>query len=163
MQLDQCESVSESGRPRSCSGYLIGLVGLIGYAAGLWAATAGTLPTAIRVLVLVSTTAVPMVLWALWVEQTYLRDSAGLMRKPVGPRDIGRVYIKLVGLAATSGIGVAAYWLFPIYRDPLYHTFFELAWLLLPSIAALTVLYVYWLDSRLLEPKDCSWHFGSLV
>src|SRR5439155_8638584 len=99
MQLDQCESVSESGRPRSCSGYLIGLIGLMGYAAGVWAATAGTLPTAVRVLVLVSITAVPMVIWALWVDQTYLRESAGLTWRRARPRNIGRVYIMFVGLA----------------------------------------------------------------
>jgi protein-S-isoprenylcysteine O-methyltransferase Ste14 len=164
MQLDQCQAVRASGPPRSCCGYSIGLVGLMGFAAGLCAATSGTLPTAVRVLALVSITAAPMVVWALWVDQTYLRDSAGLRWRPIRPRDIGRVYIKLVGLAATGGMMAAAYWLFPIYRDPLYHTFFELAWILLPSIAALTILYVYWLDSRLLEPKDDgSWHFGCLV
>jgi len=81
---------------------------------------------------------------------------------PLRPRGLCRVYIKLVGLAGTAGCMAAAYWLFPIYRDPLYHIFFELAWILLPFIAALTVLYVYWIDSRLSEPKDGSWHFGCL-
>src|SRR5919206_5169655 len=163
MQLDQFQAASENRPPRSCSGYSIGVAGLVGFAAGLWAATAGTLPTPVRVLLLVSITAVPMIVWALWIDRVNLRHSAGLKVGPLRPRDLGRVYIKLVGLVGTAGLMTAAYWLFPIYRDPLYRTFFELAWLLLPLIAALTLLYVYWIDSRLSEPKDGSWHFGCLL
>jgi isoprenylcysteine carboxyl methyltransferase (ICMT) family protein YpbQ len=163
MQLDHCQAAGENGPPRSCSGYSIGALGLMGFVAGLWAASAGMLPAAVRVLALVSITAVPMIVWALWVERVNLRKSAGLMSGPVRPRDIGRVYTKLVGLAGTAGFMTAAYWLFPIYRDPLYHTFFELVWILLPSIAALSLLYVYWIDPRLSEPKDATWHFGCLL
>jgi len=163
MSLHKRQAAARSDPPRSCTGYFMGLVGSIGFAAGLWAATTLTLPTTIRVLVLVIITSLPMVVWALWIERISSRESAGLARQGGDKADLNRVYVKLAGLAATGGLMAAAYWLFPVYRNPLYRTFFDLAWIVLPSLAALTVPYVYWLDSRLTEPKDNAWHFGCLV
>jgi hypothetical protein len=155
-----------SGRvvlPRSCTSYGTGIVGLIGFACGLWAATSHEMPTAIRVLVLIIFSSVPMLLWAVLVERVTDRPTAGLAGQPAPAGDLRRLFIKLLGLAGTIGLLALAYWLFPIYRDPFYLTFRDLAFLTLPWLAAAGVFYIYWLDARMADPKDGAWHLGALL
>src|SRR5262245_14472687 len=161
--MTQNEVASRSGPPRSCTGYAVGLLGLIGFAVGLWAATAMDMSPARRVLVLATITALPMAVWAILVERIFERDSAGLKWRGAGEADLGRVYTKLVGFAATGGLLAAAYWAFPLYREPLYRPFFDLLASTLPWIGAFGVLYVYWLDPRLHDPHDGAWHLGCVV
>jgi len=59
------EQRAGSTLPRSCTSYGTGLVGLLGFAAGMWMATSYQLPTAVRVLVVITVTSLPMVLWGL--------------------------------------------------------------------------------------------------
>ena len=148
--------------PRSCTSYATGLVGLLGFAAGMWMATFYQLPTAVRVIVVVSATSLPMVLWGILFDRVMERPTAGL----AGPSPTGnlqRLYIKLLGFAATFALVAFAYWLFPIYRQPLYRTFFDLLVLTLPWFGAAGVFYIYWLDARMAEPKDGAWHLGALI
>src|SRR5688572_28559372 len=155
-----------SGRvvlPRSCTSYGTGIVGLIGFACGLWAATSHEMPTAIRVLVLIIFSSVPMLLWAVLVERVTDRPTAGLAGQPAPAGDLRRLFIKLLGLAGTIGLLALAYWLFPIYRDPFYLTFRDLAFLTLPWLAAAGVYYIYLLDARMADPKDGAWHLGALL
>ncbi len=148
--------------PRSCTSYGTGIVGLIGFAAGLWAATSHDMPTAVRVLVLILGSSLPMILWGLFVERAGRRPSAGLLAgAPAG--DLPRLFVKLLGLAATLALVALAYWLFPIYRQPFYRTFFDLVYLTLPWLGAAGVFYIYWLDARMVEPKDGAWHLGALL
>ena len=149
--------------PRSCTSYGTGIVGLIGFLCGLWAATAHEMPTAIRVLVLIAGSSLPMLLWAILVDRVRDRPTAGLVG-PQGPAgDLPRLFVKLLGLAATLGLLAFAYWLFPIYREPFYRTFFDLVELTLPWLGAAGVFYIYWLDARMAEPKDGAWHLGALI
>ena len=149
--------------PHSCTSYGTGIVGLIGFAAGIWAATAYDLPTAIRVLVVAGAASAPMVLWGLLVERAYRRSTAGLFQGPAPAGDLPRLFVKLLGLAATLGLVAFAYWLFPIYREPFYRTFFDLVAMTLPWLGAAGVYYIYWLDARMVEPKDGAWHLGALL
>jgi hypothetical protein len=172
-----------SGRavlPGSCTSYGTGIVGLIGFICGLWAATthdmpaevsllwgrwtvAGPeLPTALRVLVLIAASSVPMLLWAILFDRVSARPTAGLMRAPADG-DLRQLFVKLLGLAATLGLVAFAYWLFPIYREPFYRTFFTLAVFTLPWLGAVGVFYIYWLDARMAEPRDGAWHLGALL
>ena len=149
--------------PRSCTGYGTGLLGLIGFAAGAWAATFYDMPTAIRVLVVAAVAAAPMVLWGILVERASGRPTAGLVGGPAPEGDLPRLFIKLLGLAATLGLVAFAYWVFPIYRQPFYRTFFDLVAVTLPWLGAAGVFYIYWLDARMTEPKDGAWHLGALL
>jgi hypothetical protein len=167
--------------PRSCTSYGTGIVGLIGFACGLWAATSYEMPTtvrflwglwtvtgpevptALRVLVLIVASSLPMLLWAVSVERVMDRPTAGLVGGPTPEGDLPRLFVKLFGLAATIGLVAFAYWLFPIYYDPFYGTFFKLARLTLPWLAAAGVFYIYWLDARMTDPKDGAWHLGALL
>jgi hypothetical protein len=166
--------------PRSCTSYGTGIVGLIGFAFGLWAATTHDMPaavsllsglwavsrpevpTALRVVVLIAASSLPMLLWAVLVERASARPTAGLIGGPAGG-DLGRLFVKLFGLAATLVLVAGAYWLFPIYRELFYGTFFTLAILTLPWLGAAGVFYIYWLDARMTDPKDGAWHLGALL
>jgi protein-S-isoprenylcysteine O-methyltransferase Ste14 len=161
--MAQHDAGSRGGPPRSCTGYAVGAVGLCGFAAGLWAATAVDMTSAHRVLVLSVITAAPMIAWAMLVERVFERDCTGLNLHGAGAPDIGRVYTKLLGLAATGGLMAVAYWALPIYREPFYRPFFDLVAATLPWIAGAGVLYVYWLDPRMAEPEDGAWHLGCVV
>jgi protein-S-isoprenylcysteine O-methyltransferase Ste14 len=149
--------------PRSCTGYGTGVVGLLGFLLGLWAAISHDMPTAVRVLVLAVGCSLPMVAWGLLVERVTDRPTAGLTALGAPAGDLRRLFVKLLGLAATLGLLACAYWLFPIYRQPFYRTFFDLAYLTLPWLGAAGVFYIYWLDARMAEPKDGAWHLGALL
>ena len=86
------------GPPRSCTSYGTGLVGLIGFAAGAWAATSYDMPTAIRVLVVAAAAALPMVLWGIMVERASGRTTVGLIHGPAPAGDLPRLFVKLLGL-----------------------------------------------------------------
>jgi hypothetical protein len=167
--------------PRSCTSYGTGIVGLIGFAIGLWAATTHEmpsaasflwglwaitgqeLPTAARVLVLMAASSVPMLLWAVAVERVTERPTAGLIRGSAPEGDLPRLFVKLLGLAATLALVAFAYWLFPIYRNDFYWIFFDLVCLTLPWLGAAGVYYIYLLDARMADPKDGAWHLGALL
>ncbi len=149
--------------PRSCTSYGTGIAGLVGFAAGLWAATSHDMPTAARVLVLIVLTSLPMVVWALLIERVSGRATAALVSPAAASGDLPRLFVKLLGLAATLGLVGLGYWLFPIYRQPFYQTFFDLAAITLPWLGAAGVFYIYWLDARMAEPRDGAWHLGALL
>lgn len=149
--------------PRSCTSYGTGAVGLAGFAAGLWAATSYDMPTAVRVLVVISAAAVPMVVGGVLFDRAAGRPTAGLIAGPAPTGDLPRLFVKLLGLAATLGLVALGYWVFPLYRQPLYQTFFDLVILTLPWLGAAGVFYIYWLDARMAEPKDGAWHLGALL
>jgi hypothetical protein len=156
----------KSGRavlPRSCTSYGTGIVGLLGFVAGLWASTTHDMPTAFRVLVVLAVASLPMMLWGALVERAGSRPTAGLAIPAEAHGDLARLFIKLLGLAVTLGLIAFAYWLFPIYQQPFYQTFFDLAFLTLPWLGAIGVFYIYWLDARMAEPKDGAWHLGALL
>jgi protein-S-isoprenylcysteine O-methyltransferase Ste14 len=155
-----------SGRavlPRSCTSYGTGLVGLLGFVAGMWAATTHEMPTAVRVLVVVVGASLPMMLWGALVDRVGSRPTAGMAGPFDAQGDLARLFVKLLGLTATLGLLAFAYWLFPIYDQPFYRTFFDLAYLTLPWLGGLGVFYIYWLDARMAEPKDGAWHLGALL
>lgn len=154
---------SELIPPRSCTSYGTGLVGLLGFLVGLWAATTHDLPTAARVLVVITAASLPMVVWGVLFDRVLKRPTAGLVLAPAPTGDLARLYVKLLGLAATLGLIALGYWLFPIYRQPLYQTFFDLVVLTLPWLGAAGVFYIYWLDARMTEAKDGAWHLGALL
>ncbi|MGH6933576.1 MAG: hypothetical protein ACREEE_14210 [Dongiaceae bacterium] len=149
--------------PRSCTSYGTGLVGLLGFVVGLWAATTHDLPTAVRVLVVITAASLPMVVWGVLLDRVLERPTAGLMTPPPPTGDLPRLYVKLLGLAATLGLVAFGYWLFPIYRQPFYQTFFDLVILTLPWLGAAGVFYIYWLDARMIDAKDGAWHLGALL
>ena len=119
--------------PRSCTSYATGLVGLLGFAAGMWMATFYQLPTAVRVIVVVSATSLPMVLWGILFDRVMERPTAGL----AGPSPTGTCSGSILNCLA---LPLLLRWPSPTgcsdLRQPLYPTFFDLLVLTLPWFGA---------------------------
>lgn len=74
-----------------------------------------------------------------------------------------RVGTKLLGLYGVIGLIAMAYALFPEYHGDFYKPFWALLLCLGLPWLLLSVPYVYWLDSRMENPKDGLWHLGRLM
>ncbi|HEX3847491.1 MAG TPA: isoprenylcysteine carboxylmethyltransferase family protein [Steroidobacteraceae bacterium] len=89
-------------------------------------------------------------------------SSTGLSDLPVRTLDLGRVGVRLCGLALTLALVAFVYWLFPEYRGGFYDPF----WRFLRTIAPAAILipfYFAWADRRGLETRDEYQAFGSLL
>ncbi|MFM6854744.1 MAG: methyltransferase family protein [Sphingopyxis sp.] len=103
-----------------------------------------------------------MTAWSLMVDKVHRRPSTGinwaLRRDRRESFDI--TLVKLVGLWATWAIiamayGVMRYYWFGDYAFSMM-VLGKISLLLVP----LSLVYVAWLDRRLVEPRDGAWHFG---
>jgi protein-S-isoprenylcysteine O-methyltransferase Ste14 len=89
-------------------------------------------------------------------------SSAMLSRKALRPLDPGRACIRICGVIATLGVVALAYWLFPEYSGNFYDPY----WRFLRSMAPILLVmpfYLFWADTRLADPHDEYYAFGSLV
>lgn len=82
---------------------------------------------------------------------------------PKSPFNPARILTKLVGLAATYGLLLLAYWALPEYQGEFYQRFHGLFISALPWIGAASIPYVAWLDNKLEAPEDGTYHLGLLV
>src|SRR6202030_2922435 len=95
----------------------------------------------------------------LWFLKVHRRPSTGLNFKQSN-WDAGRVYIKLLGFAATVATVAAGYWLIPEYSTPIYAPYWPLVYNGWPLLA---VPYFVVLDRYMIEPHDGYWHIGLFV
>lgn len=153
-------------RPRSAVSTGVGLVGLVGLFAWVAVARAFGLDGAHAALCALLACGVPMVLWSLLVDKVHRNPSTGIDwdGPPRSARDILDIsLVKIVGLWAIWGVIGSLYCIGRWYWDGRYLFSMEvLATLIVPTIL-LSVPYVIWLDRRLKEPRDGSWHFGRLL
>ena len=146
-----------------CRSYpaIAGLLGLEGSLSGARGVLSG--PTAALVAMLA--TALPMVLWSVFVDKVHLRPSTGIdwsRKRPVAEVMPVSV-VKLVGLWATWAILACFYGLARWYWDGNYLFAMEVLTFAIVPLVALSVPYVIWLDRVLVEPRDGTWHFGAFI
>jgi hypothetical protein len=150
-------------RPRSAVSTGVGIAGLIGL--GLWFVIArrygmdGTHSALASVVVC----GLFMVVWSLAVDRVHRNPSTGIdWDGPPRPWSQLRSItpVKLAGLWATWAIIAAAYGVLRYYWQGPYA--FAMTWLGYAAIPLLllSIAYVFWLDRRLVEPRDGAWHFG---
>jgi protein-S-isoprenylcysteine O-methyltransferase Ste14 len=97
----------------------------------------------------------------LWI-RSYRNRSTGLAGKRLRAGDPVRILVRLLGLAATVGLVLLAYWAFPEYGS-YYAPYWRFLRTLAIPVAVLAPLYFWWTDTRLEEPRDAYWHLGTLV
>lgn len=105
-----------------------------------------------RALIAMAAVAVPIVC----AEQLIFRRRVA-PRRPFAP---ARVAIKLLGLAGTLAVVAAAYSVFPIYNTEYYDPFFVALRLVGPYVAAVTLVYVPYVDRIMDEPEDGYFYAG---
>jgi protein-S-isoprenylcysteine O-methyltransferase Ste14 len=121
------------------------------------------LPPLTVTLVLMAAYAVPVMLLELLVTRVHRRPSTGLdWTRPPRP-SARRIALKLLGLAVTLGLVVAAHAVFRLYSFDELSVTVGLAFLLLPVVAAITVLYVAVVDGRQSDPEDAYHELGAMA
>jgi protein-S-isoprenylcysteine O-methyltransferase Ste14 len=150
--------------PRSVTNGLVTFAGLATAVAGLavmaWRGVDPVWATGIAMALV----ALPMAAADLAVLKVHRRPTTGLKtpEEALNPLDLGRVAVKLLGLAGVLAAIAVFYWAMPIYRGDFYLPFFDLVSWTLPVFLVLTVPYVIWADRRMRDPHDGTWQAGQL-
>ena len=106
---------------------------------------------------------IAMALWSWGVDKVHRNPSTGIdWHAPARSTDaaLATAKVKTAGLFVTWALIGAAYGAFSWYWSGNYR--FAMAvfgWVLVP-LALVTLPYCVWLDRRMAEPRDGSWHFG---
>ena len=179
MKPDMERPAIPSARPVSDVSPTVGLLGIAGLFAWVlicrnWpelAATAGlegpherfSGPAAALIALIV--TALPMVLYSVFVERVHLRPSTGLDWSEGARRrfDWSRIALKVGALWATFAIIALFYWLARWYWSGGYGFAIGVLATLIVPIAIFTIPYIALVDRAMIEPRDATWHFGAFL
>ncbi len=165
MPKDQTQHDTPIVRPPSATNGWIAVATAVGaILVMMWAISAKFPPLGVVVLTALAIIG-PLAVTDLMLFKVYRRDSAGLGRSPVDrlPGHAQRVFIKLVGFAATLGSIAVLYWLFPEYDGKFYDPYFTLLTYTLPIMLIFAVPYFIVIDRMMTDPQDGYWHVGRLV
>jgi protein-S-isoprenylcysteine O-methyltransferase Ste14 len=136
----------------------------LGFAGGL-SASRGVLSGPYAALAAMLFTALPMAAWSVLVDKVHLRPSTGIdwnLKRPLA-EVLPISVIKLCGLWATWALLAAFYALARWYWSGSYLFAMEVLTFAVLPLVMLSIPYVIWLDRVLVEPRDGTWHFGTLV
>ncbi|GAB5347836.1 methyltransferase family protein [Alteriqipengyuania sp. 357] len=155
---------------------LVGLVGLLGWIAFCRAfpqiaaaldpdVTTGRLDGPYAALCGLVAAALPMVLWSVLIDKVHRRESTGLdWSKPAeAPHTREISFTKLTGLWATWAVIAAIYGIARWYWNGNYLFAMEVLGAAAIPMLVLSVPYILWLDRRLVDPRDGTWHFGAFL
>jgi protein-S-isoprenylcysteine O-methyltransferase Ste14 len=151
-------------RPASAVSHGVGIVGLLGLLTWLSIALYTGLDGPYSSLVNVAACGVPMVLWSIFVDKVHRNPSTGIDwdAKARTWAEISDVSItKLAGFWATWAFIAGLYCIFRFYWRDNYLFAMELFTATAPILFVLSIPYVFWVDRRLIEPRDSVWHFGA--
>ena len=109
--------------------------------------------------------ALPMVAWSLAVDKVHRRASTGIdWHRPRALSEIVDISItKLAGLWATWAIIAFLYCIARWYWRGQYLFAMEVLGFAAAPLFVLSVPYMLWLDRRLVNPRDGTWHFGAML
>ncbi|HEX8485984.1 methyltransferase family protein [Sphingomonas sp.] len=150
-------------RPGSAVGHGVGLAGLAGVVLWIAVARARGLDGPYAALVALAACGVPMVLWSLLADKVHHAPSTGIDWTAARPwREMRAISLtKIVGLWTTWG-GIAL-----IYATGRFYwqgNFAFAMWCLgygAPLLFLASIPYVFWIDRRLIDPRDGAWHLGA--
>ncbi len=152
--------------PKSAVSHGVGLAGLAGL--GLWAVIARHYgmngPNA--GLTALAACALPMLLWSLLVDKVHRNPSTGIdWQGP--PRSwraaLDSAMVKIAGLWATWLALAVLYCIARWYWRGNYLYSMQLFMAVAPWLLVASVPYILWLDRRLIDVRDASYHFGLWV
>lgn len=153
-------------RPPSAVSTGVGLAGLAGLAVWMTIAILFELEGPYSALANVAACGIPMVLWSLLVNRVHLNPTTGIDwdKRPLDGRELADVSrTKLVGLWATWALIAGTYCIARFYWRGDYVFAMQLFAAGAIPLLVLSVPYVFWLDRRLVEPRDGAWHLGAFL
>lgn len=151
-------------RPPSASSLAISFVGITGLIAGVLLLRVVAFPADIRPLIAVAATALPMLLWSVFVERAHRDPAAGLDWDDPRPirAALATTGVKLLALWATWTVIAGLYWLArPLHGSIAYGA--KIAAHALPVLIPASAAYVLMVDRVMREPRDELWHAGALL
>lgn len=109
--------------------------------------------------------AVPMVLWSIFVDKVHRNPSTGIdwSRKRPLSAVVEISIVKLAGLWATWAIIGFLYCVARWYWEGRYLFAMDVLAAAVIPLFVLSVPYVLWLDRYLVNPRDHAWHFGAML
>lgn len=164
--MSAVDTATRPSRPPSAVSTGVGLAGLAGLAVWMAVAIQFGLNGPYAALMNIAFCAVPMVLWSLLVDKVHRNPTTGI-DWDVRPRTIRDVAVisltKLAGLWATWALLAAIYCIFRFYWRGDYVFAMHLFAAGAIPLLVLSIPYVFWLDRKLVEPRDGAWHLGALL
>lgn len=171
---------SEAGAPpKSDVSAVVGLVGLVGLFAWVmfcryfgdiaqsfdWNVPHQPLSGGYSAVIALLFTALPMVLWSVFVDKVHRNPSTGLdWDNPKSwAADFKTSAVKIFGLWATFALLTCFYVLARWYWNGNYQFAMKVLGGFALPIALLTLPYVLWIDRYLKAPRDYAWHFGAML
>ncbi|MFB0875067.1 MULTISPECIES: isoprenylcysteine carboxylmethyltransferase family protein [unclassified Sphingobium] len=152
--------------PPSAVSHGVGIAGLAGLAVWTLVARHFGMSGPNAGLAAVAACGLPMVLWSLVVDKVHRRASTGIdwhapKRSLRAALDISLV--KIAGLWATWLAIAIFYCIARWYWSGNYRFSMDLFIAAAPWLLAASIPYIVWIDRRLAEPRDASYHFGQWV
>lgn len=152
--------------PKSAVSHGVGMAGLAGLAAWTLVARHYGMNGPNAGFAAVVACGLPMVLWSLIVDKVHRNGSTGI--DWAGParswREAGdTALVKIAGLWATWLAIALFYCVARWYWSGNYRYSMDLFTAAAPWLLVASIPYVLWIDRRLVEPRDASYHFGQWV
>ncbi len=164
--IEQKAPAGHDPRPRSAVGTMVGLIGLAGLVAWTVAARAFGMEGPLAAIVALVACALPMLAWSLLVDKVHRNPTTGIDWDGP-PRPLAETLdisiVKLSGLWGIWGVIGALYCIARWYWDGAYLFAMQVLGIAAIPLLLLSIPYVLWLDRRLVDPRDGSWHFGQLL
>lgn len=155
-------AAAPAARPRSAVSHGVGLAGMVGLIGWFLVAHHYGMDGPDAAIASTVACGIPMVLWSLFVDKVHRNPSTGIdWAKRDAPADIRTIsLVKLTGLWATWGLIALIYGVMRFYWSGQY----QFSMLVFSRIAIplflLSIPYVFWLDRKLVEPRDGAYAFG---
>lgn len=150
--------------PRSAVSHGVGLAGLAGLAVWIIAARRWGMTGELAAIMAVVACGLPMVGWSLIVDRVHRNPTTGIDWS-APPKPIAAILdislAKLAGLWATWAIIAAVFAVSRFYWSGNYAFAMKLFIAAVPLLFVASIPYVIWLDTRLKNPLDGTWAFGS--
>jgi protein-S-isoprenylcysteine O-methyltransferase Ste14 len=159
-------SLRAAARPRSAVSAGVGVVGVAGLLAWLVLARHFDYSGPRASLCAIVACGVPMLLWSLLVDRVHRNPGNGI-DWDAPPRPLAESWhvssVKLAGLCATW-LGIAFFYCMArwYWAPPYLFSMQTFAWSAGPLVL-LSIPYLLWIDRRLAEPRDGTWHVGRLL
>ncbi len=160
---DSPESVADA-RPRSAVSTGVGVSGLLGLALWMGVARHYQMNGPFSAIATAIACGLPMVLWSLFVDRVHRNPTTGIdwSRAPAPlSATLDTSLAKLAGLWATWAIIAVVYASARFYWTGNYAFAMKTLIYAAPFLFAGSVPYILWLDTRLKNPRDGCWAFGS--
>ncbi len=151
--------------PVSAVSAATGVVGLAGLMIALAVIAYLRLPLAAAALISLTATFLPMVLWSVIVEKVWKNPSTGLdFSKPRSHEEtMETTKVKLIGLFVTWVIICFLYFVLANYTIKKFGFYYLILYHCALPATAFALIYVYYVDMHMRDPKDALWHFGAWI